>query len=69
MGAESGWNVDIVRAEFCAVDAECILGIRLQEGERDSLIWHFKRKGYFSVRSANRVALRLRGEAECFDST
>ncbi|KAL0409496.1 UNVERIFIED_CONTAM: hypothetical protein Sradi_1884000 [Sesamum radiatum] len=34
------WNVDLVSAELCSLDVECILGISLQEGEHDSLVWN-----------------------------
>ncbi|KAL0349678.1 UNVERIFIED_CONTAM: hypothetical protein Sradi_4117000 [Sesamum radiatum] len=54
-------DVELVRAEFCLWDADCILDIDLLgNGEGNNLVWHFERYGKFSIRSAYRVASYLR---------
>ncbi|KAL0410998.1 UNVERIFIED_CONTAM: hypothetical protein Slati_3689500 [Sesamum latifolium] len=67
-GSAHEWDVELVKAEFCPTDADCILGISLQgSGEGDNLVWHFEKHGKFSVQSAHHVASQLRGKAECSD--
>ncbi|KAL0377074.1 UNVERIFIED_CONTAM: hypothetical protein Scaly_0825000 [Sesamum calycinum] len=65
LNADQEWNVDLVHAEFCSLDAECILGTSLQDGERDNLEGHFERQGRFSIQSAYCGVSRLRGLIEC----
>ncbi|KAL0312261.1 UNVERIFIED_CONTAM: hypothetical protein Sradi_5625400 [Sesamum radiatum] len=63
---EHAWNVELIRKEFCDMDAKCILEIALPSRDtRDELIWHYDIKGKFSVRSAYRVAAELRQEGGC----
>ncbi|KAL0427995.1 UNVERIFIED_CONTAM: putative mitochondrial protein [Sesamum latifolium] len=59
------WDAELIKAEFCPLDADSILDIKLQDGECDSLVWHFEKQRQFSVQSAYNVALRLGKEAEC----
>ncbi|KAL0405669.1 UNVERIFIED_CONTAM: hypothetical protein Slati_3880800, partial [Sesamum latifolium] len=57
------WNEPLILAEFCSEDAECILGIKLRGAEvSDEVIWHFEKKGNFSVKSAYRLAVELKDE-------
>ncbi|KAL0388035.1 UNVERIFIED_CONTAM: hypothetical protein Sradi_2685300 [Sesamum radiatum] len=65
LNADQEWNVDLVNAKFCSLDVEYILGISLQDGERDSSVWHFERQGRFSIQSAYCGVSLLRGEIEC----
>ncbi|KAL0443901.1 UNVERIFIED_CONTAM: hypothetical protein Slati_2112800 [Sesamum latifolium] len=58
------WNIDLIKKEFCPLDTESILDIKVHEGERDNLVWHFDKQGRFSVRSAYNVALQLGRAAE-----
>ncbi|KAL0448324.1 UNVERIFIED_CONTAM: hypothetical protein Slati_1388800 [Sesamum latifolium] len=37
LNADKEWNVDLINAEFYSLVVECILGINLQDRERDSL--------------------------------
>ncbi|KAL0455808.1 UNVERIFIED_CONTAM: hypothetical protein Slati_0920000 [Sesamum latifolium] len=60
------WDEELIQAKFCPNNANCILGIDLPErGEEDTLIWHFSKKGRFSVGSAYYVATKLKGQAGC----
>ncbi|KAL0462633.1 UNVERIFIED_CONTAM: hypothetical protein Slati_0150900 [Sesamum latifolium] len=46
------WNEELVRSEFLPSDAECILSIELQQTTSpDEIVWHFERKGKFTVKS------------------
>ncbi|KAL0439021.1 UNVERIFIED_CONTAM: hypothetical protein Slati_2385100 [Sesamum latifolium] len=63
---EHEWNVDLIKAEFCPMGADCILGISLRGREKqDELVWHFEKNGKFSVRSAYSVACSLRDNVAC----
>ncbi|KAK4417312.1 hypothetical protein Salat_2556800 [Sesamum alatum] len=56
----SGWNEALVRSEFSAADADCILNIPLcADPGADELIWHYERSGKFSVKSAYDLACQL----------
>ncbi|KAL0449047.1 UNVERIFIED_CONTAM: hypothetical protein Slati_1461100 [Sesamum latifolium] len=50
------------------VGDDSILDIKLTDGERDSLVWHFNKHDRFSVRSAYSMALCFREEAKCSGS-
>ncbi|KAL0406176.1 UNVERIFIED_CONTAM: putative mitochondrial protein [Sesamum latifolium] len=63
------WNTDHIKKEFCPLDTESILDIKVHEGERDSLVWNFDKQGRFSVRSAYKVVMRLGRSAECSANT
>ncbi|KAL0446065.1 UNVERIFIED_CONTAM: hypothetical protein Slati_1734400 [Sesamum latifolium] len=39
---DRGWNVDLIKEEFCSLDSESILGVKLHEGESDSWLWDFR---------------------------
>ncbi|KAL0291268.1 UNVERIFIED_CONTAM: hypothetical protein Sangu_2539000 [Sesamum angustifolium] len=44
------WNESLTRANFYALDAECILGISIGGSQsRDEFVWHFEKSGWFSV--------------------
>ncbi|KAL0413865.1 UNVERIFIED_CONTAM: hypothetical protein Sradi_1588200, partial [Sesamum radiatum] len=56
-------DVGLIKSEFHPHDAECILGIDLcSSTERDELIWHYGKKGRFSLRSAYHAARLINGE-------
>ncbi|KAL0405661.1 UNVERIFIED_CONTAM: putative mitochondrial protein [Sesamum latifolium] len=59
MDAEQRWNENLIREEFRPTDAECILSIPLREGTRDEIVWHYEKKGTFSVRSAYELTKAL----------
>ncbi|KAL0405566.1 UNVERIFIED_CONTAM: hypothetical protein Slati_3870500 [Sesamum latifolium] len=61
---DTAWNSELINAEFCKMDTDSILDIKVTTGEGDSLVWHFDKQGVFSVRGAYSVAIRLREEAE-----
>ncbi|KAK3230810.1 hypothetical protein Dsin_002691 [Dipteronia sinensis] len=47
------WNDDLIWESFMSDDIEIILGIPCSSSSRqDSLIWHFEKFGFFSVKSA-----------------
>ncbi|KAK4425122.1 hypothetical protein Salat_1706100 [Sesamum alatum] len=55
-----GWRVSTIRSLFYPLDVEAILTIPLgRTVDEDSLIWHFKLNGRFSVRSAHHLALSI----------
>ncbi|KAL0378315.1 UNVERIFIED_CONTAM: hypothetical protein Sradi_3137000 [Sesamum radiatum] len=63
--ASGVWDHDLIRAEFCPLDVDCILSIELRgSGAQDEIVWHYERNGRFSVRSAYRLARQLHREAE-----
>ncbi|KAL0298311.1 UNVERIFIED_CONTAM: Retrovirus-related Pol polyprotein from transposon TNT 1-94 [Sesamum radiatum] len=50
---ERSWNLDMIREEFLAEDAECILSIPLSADQtKDAIVWHYGENGCFSVKSA-----------------
>ncbi|KAL0446309.1 UNVERIFIED_CONTAM: putative ribonuclease H protein [Sesamum latifolium] len=50
------WDEHLIRTEFCALDADCILGISIGGSSVfDELVWHFEGNGKFSVRSAYKL--------------
>ncbi|KAL0408350.1 UNVERIFIED_CONTAM: hypothetical protein Sradi_1769400 [Sesamum radiatum] len=58
--AERGWNKVLIGEEFLPIDADCILSIPLPEDDRrDEIVWHYGKKGLFSVRSAYELAVSL----------
>ncbi|KAK4409406.1 hypothetical protein Sango_0013600 [Sesamum angolense] len=57
INSDCKWNKELVEAEFSPLDAECILGVRLQDTRlQDKLMWHYEKHGRFTVGSAYRVA-------------
>ncbi|KAL5798070.1 hypothetical protein ACOSQ2_002890 [Xanthoceras sorbifolium] len=65
IGAPGRWSRDLVQFYFRPEEADIILSIPLCSSPlRDSLIWHFDKKGCFSVKSAYRLALK----DSCYDS-
>ncbi|KAK3226415.1 hypothetical protein Dsin_006277 [Dipteronia sinensis] len=52
------WNEPLIKRYFLPQEAELILSIPLSvHQKRDSVLWHFDRKGSFTVKSAYRVAI------------
>ncbi|KAL5854197.1 hypothetical protein ACOSQ4_003999 [Xanthoceras sorbifolium] len=59
IGASGSWCRGLVHFYFRPEEAAAILSIPLCSSPlRDSLTWHFDKKGYFSVKSAYRLALK-----------
>ncbi|KAL0291473.1 UNVERIFIED_CONTAM: hypothetical protein Scaly_2635700 [Sesamum calycinum] len=57
INSDCKWNKELVEAEFSPLDAECILGVRLQDTRlQDKLMWHYEKHGRFTVGSVYRVA-------------
>ncbi|KAK2661905.1 hypothetical protein Ddye_000479 [Dipteronia dyeriana] len=51
-----GWNVHLIRDLFFQEDDESILSFPLGSSQpTDSLLWHYKKSGNYSVRSGYRV--------------
>ncbi|KAL0415743.1 UNVERIFIED_CONTAM: hypothetical protein Slati_3406200 [Sesamum latifolium] len=64
--ANKDWNEALIQTEFCRADADCILGIPLSRTDgKDTLIWHFKKNGRFTVKSAYSLACDMRMEGNC----
>ncbi|KAL0444005.1 UNVERIFIED_CONTAM: hypothetical protein Slati_2123200 [Sesamum latifolium] len=54
------FNEELIKTEFNREDAECILSISLsEEATQDEIIWHYKRNGKLSVKSAYSLAISL----------
>ncbi|KAK4423214.1 hypothetical protein Salat_1904200 [Sesamum alatum] len=55
-----GWNINLVRAEFKVMDANCILSIQLPSSQRqDEVVWHYNKVGKFSLWSIYKLACSL----------
>ncbi|KAL9426467.1 hypothetical protein AB3S75_033282 [Citrus x aurantiifolia] len=61
INAEHGWNEGLIHRHFATIDAEAIVKIPLPRRPReDEVIWHFNRKGQYSVKSGYQIALNLK---------
>ncbi|KAL0453568.1 UNVERIFIED_CONTAM: putative mitochondrial protein [Sesamum latifolium] len=61
---ENKWNEELILAEFETCDANCILSIKLPESNlKDELVWHYEKRGRFSVRSAYLLSCELAHES------
>ncbi|KAL5740942.1 hypothetical protein ACOSQ2_030122 [Xanthoceras sorbifolium] len=57
------WNEDLVRCSFLPEEAEIILSIQLSSVScQDSLLWHYDKRGEFTVRSAYKLAAEAFGK-------
>ncbi|KAL5779910.1 hypothetical protein ACOSQ2_010647 [Xanthoceras sorbifolium] len=57
------WNEALVRRHFWREEADLILSIPLSVfSVQDSILWHFDKRGEFSVKSAYRLALSLKSK-------
>jgi hypothetical protein len=55
------WNEHLIRELFQEHDVQAILSIKLpQQDLEDRVAWHYERNGVFTVRSAYRLAFRLK---------
>ena len=55
------WREDLILEHFRLEDAEAIMQIPLaRRPKEDQLIWHYDKKGYYSVKSGYRVAMRIK---------
>lgn len=55
------WNVQLIRQKFLPVDAELILKIPLPHVSRqDKLIWHYDKRGIYSVKSGYHVSFMMK---------
>ncbi|KAK9950635.1 hypothetical protein M0R45_006113 [Rubus argutus] len=54
------WNHDLIQASFLPNDVDCILSIPLVKGMgNDTVIWHYRKDGKYSVKSGYRLAMDL----------
>ncbi|KAL5768296.1 hypothetical protein ACOSQ2_015079 [Xanthoceras sorbifolium] len=59
IGSPGRWSRNLVQFYFSPEEADIILSIPLCSSPlRDSLLWHFDKRGCFSVKSAYRLALK-----------
>ncbi|KAH9668523.1 reverse transcriptase domain-containing protein [Citrus sinensis] len=59
--ADSTWNEAKLKHHFCEEDTEAMLKISLPPSHKeDSLLWHFDKKGEYTVKSGYQVALKLK---------
>ncbi|KAL5859559.1 hypothetical protein ACOSQ4_000855 [Xanthoceras sorbifolium] len=57
------WNEELVRCSFLPEEAEIILSIQLSSAScQDSLLWHYDKRGEFTVRSAYKLAAEAFGK-------
>ncbi|KAL5741976.1 hypothetical protein ACOSP7_028708 [Xanthoceras sorbifolium] len=57
------WNEELVRCSFLPEEAEIILSIQLSSVScQDSLLWHYDKRGEFTVRSAYKLAAEAFGK-------
>ncbi|KAL0331631.1 UNVERIFIED_CONTAM: hypothetical protein Sangu_1708600 [Sesamum angustifolium] len=61
LNADRSWNLDLVRNEFGSLDTECILQVSTLNPDR--VIWHFGKRGTFSVSSAYKSVAEQAEEA------
>lgn len=58
---ENKWKPDLIQSMFLKEDAEAILSIPLPRRKRkDQVIWHYDKKGEYSVKSGYQVALNMK---------
>jgi hypothetical protein len=59
------WKENLVRTTFHPPDADTILNIRLPSFDGDNyLAWNYEKSGYFSVKSAYRLAVELNSKSD-----
>ena len=58
--SSGSWDEALVQDTFTDFDADAILKMRVNVDLKDSPAWHFDKKGYFSVKSAYKVAVQRR---------
>ncbi|KAL5792682.1 hypothetical protein ACOSP7_001276 [Xanthoceras sorbifolium] len=66
--AEPGrWSEELVRQYFVPKEADLVLSLPLSSFSRpDYFLWHYDRKGEFSVKSAYKLALNDNGNLSSF---
>lgn len=61
IGPENQWNEGLIRQHFSREDAKAMLKIPLpKEDKDDEVLWHFDRKGLYSVKISYQIALQLK---------
>ena len=58
--SSGSWDEALVQDTFTDFDADAILKMRVNVDFKDSPAWNFDKKGYFSVKSAYKVAVQDR---------
>lgn len=54
------WNKQFIKSNFLPIDAELILKIPLPRvPTNDTLVWHYKKRRFYTVKNGYQVALRL----------
>lgn len=60
MNLDQSWNESLIRSLFMPIDVEVILRIPIPNVPRsDQLVWHYDKRGLYTVKSSYHVALRL----------
>ncbi|KAJ4702817.1 Ribonuclease H-like domain containing protein [Melia azedarach] len=60
LNTNNEWDTSIIRQHFTSLEAETILRIPLPRVEKeDHLIWHYEKRGEYTVKSGYQVALGL----------
>lgn len=58
---ENKWKTDLIQQNFLKEDADAILSIPQPRRQRDDqVIWHYDKKGRYSVKSGYQVALNMK---------
>ncbi|KAL0007322.1 hypothetical protein SO802_008824 [Lithocarpus litseifolius] len=64
------WRTELIHSIFHPNDAKAICRIQLSRRHvADSIIWSYNKNGYFSVKSAYKVARKIQGEDRAKSST
>ena len=57
----NNWEEGLIRQSFMKEDAEAIIKIPLpKENKEDEVLWHFDKKGQYSVKSGYQIALQIK---------
>lgn len=58
---ENKWKADLIQKMFSKEDTEAILSIPLpRRKEKDQMIWHYDKKGKYSIKTSYQVALNMK---------
>lgn len=61
IGPNHRWNEALIQQNFAVDDAEAIMRIPLpSEPKEDELLWHYDKKGNYSVKSGYQLALKIK---------
>lgn len=58
---QHGWKEDFIRSNFLEIVARQILNIpQPRAAKKDKVLWHYDKRGKFSVKNAYKVALKCK---------